>query len=116
MMRNFEIISNKKSSLNVQTIYLERGDYIKKKSAETLLVAKPSADVQDAGRSNFNNSIPNSSKNVNIWQSLTYRRCDDENRLYLSVALTKIETSVKGNTAPKKSARTYLLPVSFTNI
>ena len=65
MMRNFEIISNKKSSLNVQTIYLERGDYIKKKSAETLLVAKPSADVQDAGRSNFNNSIPNSSENVN---------------------------------------------------
>jgi hypothetical protein len=39
-------------------------DYIKKKSAKTLLMGNPSADVQDAGRSNFNNSIPTTIKNV----------------------------------------------------
>lgn len=63
-MQSFEIVSNKKRSLNLQTIYMEKGDYKKKKSAETLLMEKPSADAQSAGRSNFNNIISNSAENV----------------------------------------------------
>ena len=41
---------------------------------------------------------------------------DDSNRLYLAVALTKIETGVMGNTASEKQMRTYLLPVSDISI
>ena len=41
---------------------------------------------------------------------------DNNNRLYLAVALTKIETGVKGNTAPQNEERTYLLPVSNISI
>ena len=42
---------------------------------------------------------------------------DNANRLYLAVALTKIETSVMGNTTPDKNqASTYLLPVSSISI
>ncbi len=43
---------------------MQKGDYKKKKSAETLLMDEPSANVQDAGRSNFNNSIVNHTENV----------------------------------------------------
>ena len=63
-MQSFEIVSKKKRSLNLQTIYMEKGDYIKKKSAKTLLMDKPSANVQDAGWSNSNIIINNSSENV----------------------------------------------------
>ena len=65
VMQSFEIVSNKKRTLNLQTIYMEKGDYTKKKFAETMPMEKPSADVQDAGQSNFNNSIPNLDKKVN---------------------------------------------------
>lgn len=41
---------------------------------------------------------------------------DNENRLYLSVALTKIETSVMGNTASDEQMATNLLPVSKISI
>ena len=42
---------------------------------------------------------------------------DNANRLYLAVALTKIETGVVGNTTPDKNqASTYLLPVSSISI
>ena len=41
---------------------------------------------------------------------------DNENRLYLAVALTKIETSVKGDTALQKEGRTRLLPVSDISV
>ena len=42
---------------------------------------------------------------------------DHANRLYLAVALTKIETGVVGNTTPDKNqASTYLLPVSSISI
>ncbi|MBQ7032913.1 MAG: hypothetical protein IJN25_04550 [Clostridia bacterium] len=40
----------------------------------------------------------------------------NENRLYLAVALTKIETGVKGNTASKERKATSLLPVSDISI
>ena len=57
-IQSFEIVSSKKRTLNLQTIYMENGDYQKKKSAETLLMEKPSADAQGAGRSDSNISIP----------------------------------------------------------
>lgn len=41
---------------------------------------------------------------------------DNNNRLYLAVALTKIETGVKGNTIPQNEASTSLLPVSEISI
>ena len=71
-METFEIVSRKKKSLNLQTIYIEKGDYKKKKSAETMLMDNPSADVQDAGRSNFNHTIPQTSKIVKRQNSDRY--------------------------------------------
>ncbi|MBR5552265.1 MAG: hypothetical protein IKV98_00280 [Clostridia bacterium] len=65
VLQSFEIVSNKKRTLNLHTVYMESGDYKKMKSAETMLMEKPSAHVQDAGQSNFNNSVPNSSKKIN---------------------------------------------------
>ncbi|MBE7020896.1 MAG: hypothetical protein E7411_05660 [Ruminococcaceae bacterium] len=41
---------------------------------------------------------------------------NEENHLYLSVALTKIETGVKGNTAPDEQKATSLLPISINSI
>lgn len=41
---------------------------------------------------------------------------DNNNRLYLAVALTKIETGVVGNTASEKQMATSLLPVSTISI
>ena len=69
-MQSFEIVSHKKRALNLQTMYMEHGDYKKKKSAETMLMDNPSADVQDAGRSNFNGSVSHNPKNVNSKFSL----------------------------------------------
>ena len=40
----------------------------------------------------------------------------EENRLYLSVALTKIEIGVMGNTAPEEQKATSLLPISNISI
>ena len=61
-MQSFEIVSNKKRTLNLQTLYMESGDYQKKKSAETLLMEKPSANAQGAGRSDSIDSIAQTSK------------------------------------------------------
>jgi len=59
VLTSFEIVSNKKRSLNLQTFYMQKGDYQKKKSADsTLLEINPTADVQDEERSNFNNILP----------------------------------------------------------
>ena len=63
-MQSFEIVSNKKRTLNLQTLYMESGDYQKKKSAETLLMDKPSANAQGAGRSDSTNKVPQSTENV----------------------------------------------------
>ena len=41
---------------------------------------------------------------------------DNQNRLYLAVALTKIETSVMDDTALQEGERTRLLPVSDISI
>ena len=41
---------------------------------------------------------------------------DDQNRLYLAVAMTKIETGVLGDTAPRNEERTRLIPVSDISI
>ncbi len=41
---------------------------------------------------------------------------DEKNRLYLAVALTKIETSVMGDTAPKEGGQTHLLLASEYSI
>lgn len=41
---------------------------------------------------------------------------DNKNRLYLAVALTKIETGVVSDTAPQEEGRTRLLPVSDYSI
>lgn len=41
---------------------------------------------------------------------------NNENRLYLAVALTKIETGVKGNTALENQVATSLLPISDISI
>lgn len=41
---------------------------------------------------------------------------DNENRLYLAVALTKTETGVTGNTASDNQIRTSLIPVSTISL
>lgn len=46
---SFNIISNKKRSLNLITVYLESGDYKKRKSAETLLMQNAPAHTLKAG-------------------------------------------------------------------
>ena len=65
VLTSFEIVSNKKRSLNLQTFYMQKGDYIKKKSAETtLLDKKPTANVQDEERSNSNSRVPQNEPSV----------------------------------------------------
>ena len=64
-LTSYEVVSHKKRSLNLQTFYMQSGDYIKKKSADsTLLETKPTANVQDEERSNFNNKISQNPKSV----------------------------------------------------
>lgn len=46
---SFDLISNKKRSIVLQTLYLNRADYQKKKSAETLLMQNASAHTPKAG-------------------------------------------------------------------
>lgn len=41
---------------------------------------------------------------------------DDQNRLYLAVAMTKIETGVLSDTAPRNEERTRLIPISDISI
>lgn len=63
---SFEVVSNKKRSLNLQTFYMQKADYKKKKFAETTLLNNNStANVQDEDRSNSDNSILNSPEKSN---------------------------------------------------
>lgn len=48
MLVSFDLVSNKKRSIVLQTLYLNRADYQKKKSAETLLMPKASAHTPEA--------------------------------------------------------------------
>ncbi len=45
-MISFNLISSSQKSIKLQTIYMEKGDYIKKKSAETPLMQNASANAQ----------------------------------------------------------------------
>lgn len=48
MLVSFDLVSNKKRSIVLQTLYLNRADYQKKKSAETLLMPNASAHTPKA--------------------------------------------------------------------
>lgn len=48
--------------------------------------------------------------------ALVKQYVDNQNRLYLAVALTKMETGVVGNTASENRTRTTLVPVSAISI
>ena len=61
----FNIVSNKKRSLNLITAYMDKADYKKKKSAETLLMQNAPAHTLEAGvGQTSNNIISNSTENV----------------------------------------------------
>lgn len=64
---SFNLVSNKKRSLSLQTLYLNRADYENKRSAETLLMQNASAHTLKAGvgQTSSNNSIPQEKENVN---------------------------------------------------
>ena len=64
VLESFEIVSNNKKTLNLQTVYMENGDYKKKKSAKTLLMENPSANAQGEDWSNFNGIISNPDEKV----------------------------------------------------
>ena len=64
-MQSFEIVSSNKRTLNLQTMYMEKGDYTKKKSAKSLLMDNPSANAQGEDWSNFDNSITEPNEKVN---------------------------------------------------
>ena len=104
---SFEIVSNKKRSLNLQTFYMQKVDYKKKKSAETTLLNKDStANVQDEDRSNFNSSILNSAKksneqNVNIEDEQLAERDYSYESLIAKpdMKLTEVVTDIPSNRA-----------------
>ena len=63
---SFDLISNKKRSIVLQTLYLNRADYQKKKSAETLLMQNTSAHTPKAGVGQTSStSISQHSENIN---------------------------------------------------
>ncbi len=63
---SFNLISNKKRSIVLQTLYLNRADYQKKKSAETLLMQNASAHTPKAGVGQTStNIISQHSENIN---------------------------------------------------
>lgn len=63
---SFDLISNKKKSLVLQTLYLNRADYQKKRSAETLLMRNTSAHTLEAGvGQTSDNIIPQTPEKVN---------------------------------------------------
>ena len=98
-MQSFEIVSKKKRSLNLQTIYMEKGDYIKKKSAKALLMDKPSANVQDAGWSNSNIIINNSSENVKLsldWIDFAEEKARERSLVSEITELKKINEELRG--------------------
>ena len=66
---SFDLISNKKKSLVLQTLYLNRADYQKKRSAETLLMQKTSAHTPKARVGQTSNEIiPQTSEKVNTFE------------------------------------------------
>ena len=56
-MYNFDIISNKKRSILLQTLYMESADYVKKKSAKTPLMSKTSAHTPEVRVGRTSNDI-----------------------------------------------------------
>ena len=64
---SFNLVSNKKKSISLQTLYLNRADYENKRSAETLLMQNTSAHTPKArvGQTSSNNSISHKTENVN---------------------------------------------------
>lgn len=64
---SFNLVSNKKKSISLQTLYLNRADYENKRSAETLLMQNASAHTPKAGvgQTSSNNSISQVKENVN---------------------------------------------------
>lgn len=64
--QSFNIISNKKKSLSLVTLYMDKLNYKKKKSAETLHLQNTDAHTPKAGVSQTsNNNVPQSETSVN---------------------------------------------------
>lgn len=79
------------------------------------------SEVSDALSKIYTNGVSNSSSEINslaekITNWIVEDARDNNNRLYLAVALTKIETGVKGNTASQNEIRTSLPSVSTISI
>lgn len=80
---SFDLISNKKRSLILQSLYMDKADYIKKKSAKTLLLQNATASTPKvrAGQTS-NNSITDSKEKVN--SETKYSRKTDQERSTLT--------------------------------
>lgn len=64
-LESFELVSNGQKSLKLQTIYMEKADYKKRKSAKTPLIQNVPAHTPEARVSRTsNNSISNPTENV----------------------------------------------------
>lgn len=83
---SFDLISNKKRSLILQSLYMDKADYIKKKSAKTLLLQNATANTPKvrAGQTS-NNSITDSKEKVNSETKFSYK-APAESKVYKRIA------------------------------
>lgn len=94
-MRSFEIVSNKKKTLNLQTLYMESGDYQKNKSAETLLMKNSSANALGAGRSDSIDNIPQTSKKSQEKRSDRDKNVDIDTQINQSMTMDEAKQMIQ---------------------
>ena len=85
-MLSFDLISNKKRSISLQTLYLDSAAYQKKKAAETPPMQKTSAHTPEArvGQPS-NNNITDSAEKVNSETKFSYK-APAESKVYKQIA------------------------------
>ena len=83
---SFNIVSHKKRSISMVTLYMNNADYQKKKVAETPPMQKTSANTPEARVSQpSNNSITDSSEKVNSETKFSYK-APAESKVYKQIA------------------------------
>ncbi len=95
---SFDLVSNKKKSVVLQSLYMDQADYEKKKSAKTLLLQNATASTPEvrAGRTSTN-SIPQSNDSVNRKNS------DDSNFRFSRTSTSDTVTMSKGEMQKRKA-------------
>lgn len=78
---SFELISQKKRSLSLQTLYMYRGDYQKKKAAKTLLMNNLSHTSKTRVGQPSNNRIAQNAENVNTQNKELHSDRDNAGRI-----------------------------------